>query len=295
MIFFFHRQHFCILVSQVCVWWEISLLPLIPHLSSFIFTPSMHTHTHTQMIQASWRSTFRRSCWSVCPNVPLCQRSAIAGTPTRWDCDTLERWASRSPVTHLWQMSHREMKNWQNKTKQKNKNKNRIADICSFMTLKLWHQEIKGINPSPQKNLAVASHSMWDILLCTPKNSFSLRNWLQGLQIYRASRLWNKKWGYRLNVSSADCYSPQNALGQLDKYCYLNLLLLPWKHGRLLHLWHIPADWRFFCLAFIDNSFTAHLVILSTQPKLEKREKRLWGKSNKVATTHSEDLTVNAS
>lgn len=108
-----------------------------------------------------------------------------------------------------------------------------MADIL-FMTLKLWHQEIKGINPNLQKNLTVAAHSVLGILLCTPnKSEFRPRNWrLRGLQIYRASRLWKKKWGYRLNVSSVDCYLPQKALGQLDKYCYLNLPLLLWKHGK---------------------------------------------------------------
>lgn len=259
-------------------------------------SPLPHTHTHTQMIQASWRSTFRRSCWSVCPNVPLCQRSAIAGTPTRWDCDTLEREISKTARrTACWWLISGKCHTEKWRGGKKNKKNNRIADIL-FMTLKLWHQEIKGISPSPQKKLRVALHSIWGILLCTPKNSeFRLRNWLQGLQKYRASRLWNKKWGYRLNVSSADCYSPQKALGQLDKYYYLNLPLLLWKHGRLLILWHIPDDWRFFCLTFSDISFTAHLVIFSSQPKLEKSKKRLWGKSSKVATTQSEDLSVKAS
>lgn len=44
-----------------------------------------------QVSRASWKSTFRRSFSSVCPNVPLCPRSAIVGTLTRWECDTLVR------------------------------------------------------------------------------------------------------------------------------------------------------------------------------------------------------------
>lgn len=81
---------FGILLSLcLCVWWEISLLfLLIPHLSSFIFTPPPLL---LQMSRASWRSTFLRSCLSVYRNVPLCPRSAIAGTPTRWEWDTLKR------------------------------------------------------------------------------------------------------------------------------------------------------------------------------------------------------------
>lgn len=135
------------------------------------------------------------------------------------------------------------------------------------MTLNLWHQENKRYQPKPTKEPHIR---FWAFLLCTSNNSgFWLRNWrLQGLQIHRASRLWNEKWGYRLNVSSADCYSPEKrSLGQSDKYCYLNLPLLLWKHRRLLWLWHIPADWRFFSFTFFFSPIygTPRYVVLATK------------------------------
>lgn len=220
----------------VCVWWEISLLPLIPHLSSFIFTPSTRTHASPAPPDDPGQlKIYLPKKLLEC--LPKC--SSLPKERHRWNTNEVRLWNTRegniydsetncSPVTHLWQMSHREMKRWQKK-----KTQITIADIL-FMTLKLWHQEIKGINPNLQKNLTVTAHSVLGILLCTPnKSEFRPRNWrLRGLQIYRASGLWKKKWGYRLNVSSVDCYLPQKALGQLDKYCYLNLPLLLWKHGK---------------------------------------------------------------
>lgn len=291
------RQCFCIFVSQVCLCLMRNFSP--PTHPSFIllYLHPFHIHTHTHRWSRPVEDLPSEEAAGVSAQMFLSAKGAPSLEHQRGEIVTHSRGKylrqRDEPLAGDSSLANVTPRN-EEVAKKKKKN-NRIADIL-FMTLKLWHQEIKGISPSPQKKLRVALHSIWGILLCTPKNSeFRLRNWLQGLQKYRASRLWNKKWGYRLNVSSADCYSPQKALGQLDKYYYLNLPLLLWKHGRLLILWHIPADWRFFCLTFSDISFTAHLVILSSQPKLEKSKKRLWGKSSKVATTQSEDLSVKAS
>lgn len=228
--------------------------------------------------------------------LPKC--SSLPKERHRWNTNEVRLWntregniydseTNRSPVTHLWQMSHREMKRWQKK-----KTQIAIADIL-FMTLKLWHQEIKGINPNLQENLTVAAHSVLGILLCTPNRSeFRPRNWrLRGSQIYRAWRLWKKKWGYRLNVSSVDCYLPQKALGQLDKYCYLNLPLLLWKHGKAAEI-IAHSRWLkiflFRLLWYFIYSTPCYFVLTTTF-----REKR--GEKAAIVNTHSEDLAMKAS
>lgn len=154
MIFFFHRQHFCILVSQVCVWWEISLLPLIPHLSSFIFTPSMHTHTHTD--DPGQLKIYLPKKLLEC--LPKC--SSLPKERHRWNTNEVRMWhtregniydseASRSPVTHLWQMSHREMKSWQKTTKKNKKTKTELQIF--FYDPKTVTPRNKRYQPKPTK------------------------------------------------------------------------------------------------------------------------------------------------
>lgn len=98
MIFFFPPRDAAAFLYSRLTSVSVSDEKFLSSHSSLIYLPlsSPPPRAHTpllplQMIRASWRSTFPRSCWSVCPNVPLCQRSAIAGTPTRWACETLER------------------------------------------------------------------------------------------------------------------------------------------------------------------------------------------------------------
>lgn len=103
--------------KYVCVWWEISLLPLIPHLSSFIFTPSTHTHTDDPGQLKIYLPKKLLECLPKCSSLPKERH--------RWNTNEVRLWhtregniydseTNRSPVTHLWQMSHREMKRWQN-------------------------------------------------------------------------------------------------------------------------------------------------------------------------------------
>lgn len=162
--------------KYVCVWWEISLLPLIPHLSSFIFTPSTHTHTHR------WSRPVEdlpsKKAAGVSAQMFLSAKGAASLEHQRGEIVT----HSREKYLSQWDepiASDSSLENVTPRNEEVAKEKeNRIADIL-FMTINLWHQEIKGINPSPQNSLTVASHSMWGILVCTPKNSeFRLRNWL---------------------------------------------------------------------------------------------------------------------
>lgn len=79
------------LTMCLCLMRNFSPLPTHP---SFIFLylhPTVPPSPLIQMSPANWRYTFPRSCWSVYPNVPLCPRSAIAGTPTRWEWNALRR------------------------------------------------------------------------------------------------------------------------------------------------------------------------------------------------------------
>lgn len=157
MIFFFPTQrcgsvfvfssHKC-----VCVWWEISLLPLIPHLSSFIFTPSTRTHASPAPPDDPGQlKIYLPKKLLEC--LPKC--SSLPKERHRWNTNEVRLWNTRegniydsetncSPVTHLWQMSHREMKRWQ----KKNPNHN-----CrySFYDLKTVAPRNKRYQPKPPK------------------------------------------------------------------------------------------------------------------------------------------------
>lgn len=127
MIFFPAQRCGSVLVFSshkcVCVWWEISLLPLIPHLSSFIFTPSMRTHASPAPPDDPGQlKIYLPKKLLEC--LPKC--SSLPKERHRWNTNEVRLWNTRDgniydsetnclPVTHLWQMSRREMKRWQKK------------------------------------------------------------------------------------------------------------------------------------------------------------------------------------
>lgn len=167
--FFFHpemQQHFCILVSQVCLCLMRNFSPPTHPSFIFLYLHPLHTYTHR------WSRPVEDLPSEEAAGVSTQMFLSAKGAPS------LEhQWGEI--VTHLrgkylWQRDEplagdSSLANVTPRNEEVAKKKNRIADIL-FMTLQLWHQEIKGINPSPQKNLTVASHFIWGILLCIPKN-----------------------------------------------------------------------------------------------------------------------------
>lgn len=294
------RQRFCILVSQVCLCLMRNFSPPTHPSSIFLYLHPLHAHTRLSC-PSRWSGPVEDLPSQEAAGVSAQMFLSAKGAPS------LEHQrgelVKHSRGKYLWQRDEllagdSSLANVtprdEEVAEKKKKNQIAIADIL-FMTLKRWHQEIKGINPNLQKNLTVAAHSMLGILLCSPnKSEFSPRNWrLRGLQIYRAWRLWKKKWGYRLNVSSVDCYLPQKALGQLDKYCYLNLPLLLWKHGKAAEIMAHSRWLKIFLFRLLWYFFynTPCYFVLTTT----FREKRGGGGSCDVVNTHSEDLAMKAS